>query len=432
LRIENLRGLHPPHTLYTPPRMNFIFISPQFPHTYWQFCNRLKQNGVNVLGIADVSYDELEPQLKETLTEYYRVDTLEDYDQVFRAVAFLSYKYGKIDWIESNNEYWLEQDARLRTDFNITTGVQSDRIAFIKEKSEMKKIYIEASIPTARQIQCSKGHDAAEIFADEVGYPLIGKPDVGVGAGGTHKIHDEYELNEFFSTVPDVNNYVIEEFITGDICSYDAIIDSAGNPLFESMTVWPPSIMDIVNKQLDLSYYVAKEIPEPLQVIGRKTVKAFGVKSRFVHLEFFRLNKDKGALGGVGDFVALEVNMRPAGGYTPDMINYAHSTDVYKIWADMVAYDKSHLATALNHNTHNALSRAWADEYYCVFASRRDIYNYVHTHEEILERYGADLVQCERMPAIFHAAMGQQMYTVRLKTEEEKNEFIEFVHAKNE
>jgi len=410
--------------------MNFIFISPQFPHTYWEFCNRLKQNGVNVLGIADAPYDSLSQELKDSLTEYYRVDNMEDYNQMFKAVAFLSFKYGKIDWIESNNEYWLEQDARLRTDFNVTTGIQTDRIAFIKEKSEMKKIYIEGGIPTARQVQCSKGQYAAEAFAEEVGYPLIGKPDIGVGAGGTHKIHDEYELDRFFNTVADVNNYVIEEFITGDICSYDAIVDSAGNPLFESMTVWPPSIMDIVNKQLDLSYYVAREIPEALQVIGRKTVKAFGVKSRFVHLEFFRLNKDRGSLGGVGDFVALEVNMRPAGGYTPDMINYAHSTDVYKIWADMVTYDKSKLASILSHDAHNALSREWSDEYYCVFASRRDQYDYVHSHEEILQRYSESLVQCERMPDIFHAAMGQQMYTVRLKTEEEKDEFIQFVHDK--
>lgn len=410
--------------------MNFIFISPQFPHTYWQFCHHLKQNGVNVLGIADAPYDTLSNDLKNSLTEYYRVDNMEDYQQMFKAVAFLSYKYGKIDWIESNNEYWLEQDARLRTDFNVTTGIQSDRISFIKEKSEMKKIYIEGGIPTARQVKCSKGQIAAESFADEVGYPIIGKPDVGVGAGGTHKIHDEYELQEFFNTIPDVSNYVIEEFITGDICSYDAIVDSKGTPLFESMTVWPPSIMDIVNKQMDLSYYVAKEIPEPLQVIGRKTVKAFGVKSRFVHLEFFRLDKDRGSLGGVGDFVALEVNMRPAGGYTPDMINYAHSTDVYKIWADMVAYDKSRLASTLSHDAHNALSRAWADEYYCVFASRRDIYNYKHSEQEVRERYGNVLVMCERMPEILSGAMGQQMFTAKLKSKEEKNEFIEFIHAK--
>lgn len=56
----------------------------------------------------------------------------------------------------------------------------------------------------------------------------------------------------------------------------------------------------------------------------------------------------------------------------------------------------------------------------------------VHTHEEILQRYGSAMVQCERMPALFHAAMGQQMYTVRLKTSEEKDRFIEYVHAKQE
>ena len=411
--------------------MNFIFISPQFPHTYWQFCDRLKQNGVNVLGVADAPYETLSPELKSALTEYYRVDNLEDYDQVFRAVAFLSYKYGKIDWIESNNEYWLEQDARLRTDFNVTTGIQSDSIASIKEKSEMKKYYAKGGIPTARQIRASKGVGAVIDFASKTGFPIIAKPDVGVGAGGTHKLHNEGEIHNFFHLMgADAANYVVEEFVTGDICSYDAIIDSKGRPLFESMTVWPPSIMDIVNKRLDLAYYVSPTLPDQLRVLGRRTIESFGVKSRFVHLEFFRLDRERQGLGHDGDFVALEVNMRPAGGYTPDMINYAHSTDVYKIWADMVAQDQSRLAEELRHDSGNALSIPWREEYFCVFASRRDIYEYQHSHEEILERYSLALVQCERMPDIFHAAMGQQMYTVKVRTEDEKDEFIQFVHAK--
>lgn len=411
--------------------MNFVFISPQFPHTYWQFCDRLKQNGINVLGVADAPYESLSPELKSALTEYYRVDNLEDYDQVFRAVAFLSYKYGKIDWIESNNEYWLEQDARLRTDFNVTTGIQSDSIASIKEKSEMKKYYAKGGIPTARQIRASKGVGAVIDFAIKTGFPIIAKPDVGVGAGGTHKLHNEGEIHNFFKLMgADAANYVVEEFVTGDICSYDAIIDSKGRPLFESMTVWPPSIMDIVNKRLDLAYYVSPTLPDQLRVLGRRTIESFGVKSRFVHLEFFRLDRERQGLGHEGDFVALEVNMRPAGGYTPDMINYAHSTDVYKIWADMVAQDQSRLAEELRHDSGNALSIPWREEYFCVFASRRDIYEYQHSHEEILERYSLALVQCERMPDIFHAAMGQQMYTVKVRTEEEKDEFIQFVHAK--
>lgn len=306
--------------------MNMIFISPHFPHTYWQFCQRLKRNGVTVLGIADAPYEELTPELKEALTEYYRVGSLENYDEVYRAVAYFAFHYGHIDWIESNNEYWLEQDARLRTDFNVTTGIRSDRILSIKEKSEMKKHYHEGGIPTARQTLASKGLEAVKSFASEVGYPIIAKPDVGVGASGTYKIGNEAELADFYAREPHASPYVVEEFITGEICSYDAIINSKGEPLFESMTVWPPSIMDIVNLQLDLSYYVDKEMPEPLRQLGRRTVKAFGVVSRFVHLEFFRLDCDRPGLGNVGDFVALEVNMRPAGGYTPDMINYAHST----------------------------------------------------------------------------------------------------------
>lgn len=405
--------------------MNFIFISPNFPHTYWEFCQRLKQNGVTVLGIADTPYGELDKHLKETLTEYYRVDSLEDYDQVYRAVAFLAFKHGKIDWIESNNEYWLQQDARLRTDFHVTTGIDAAHVERIKEKSQMNEYYAKGNIPTARQQKAEEGLDAALGFAWQTGYPLIAKPNVGVGASDTHKIHDENELRAFFSEKsfatddsghPAYADYVIEEFITGEICSYDAVISRDSQPLFESMTVWPPSIMDIVNKKLDLSYYVDKEMPEGLRELGRRTVKAFGVSNRFVHLEFFRLDRDREGLGRKGDFVALEVNMRPAGGYTPDMINFAHSTDVYKIWADMVAYGESHTPVG--------------QQYYCAFASRRDIYQYVHTHEEILAKYGDKMVMCERMPELFKDAMGQQMYTVKLDTYNEVEEFVAFVHLK--
>ena len=81
--------------------MNFIFVSPNFPRHYWKFCDRLHRNGVNVLGIGDTEYYTLEPELKKALTEYYRVDSMENYDEMFRAVAFFSFKYGKIDWIES-------------------------------------------------------------------------------------------------------------------------------------------------------------------------------------------------------------------------------------------------------------------------------------------------------------------------------------------
>ena len=112
--------------------MNFIFISPDFPKTYYHFCEELLNNGVNVLGIASTPYEYLPNELKRSLTEYYRVSNMEDYNEMFKAVAYFSFKYGKIDFIESNNEYWLEQDARLRSDFNVSTGKKMEEIKFFK------------------------------------------------------------------------------------------------------------------------------------------------------------------------------------------------------------------------------------------------------------------------------------------------------------
>ena len=83
--------------------MNFIFVSPHFPNTYWNFCDRLHRNGVNVLGIGDAPFDEIPGELKHCLTEYYRVDNLGSYEEMLRAVAYFTFHYGKIDWIESNN-----------------------------------------------------------------------------------------------------------------------------------------------------------------------------------------------------------------------------------------------------------------------------------------------------------------------------------------
>ena len=116
----------------------------------------------------------------------------------------------------------------------------------------------------------------------------------------------------------------MEEFIDGTIYSYDAIIDSHQRPIFETAHCFPTPIMDIVNDHENMSYYTMKEVPVELLHLGRRSVKAFLVRSRFVHFEFFKLNKDHEGIGKAGDWAALEVNMRPAGGYTPDMIDFAN------------------------------------------------------------------------------------------------------------
>ena len=396
---------------------NFIFISPNFPTNYWQFCHELKNNGMNVLGIGDQPYDELKPELKDSLNEYYKVGSLENYDEVYRAVAFFAFKYGRIDWLESNNEYWLERDAALRTDFHITSGFQTSDMPRIKYKSKMKEYYRKAGIATARYHMVDD-YEGCRKFIDEVGYPVVVKPDNGVGASDTHKLSSDEDLKKFLvqktAHHPDVE-YIMEEFVRAEVNSYDAIIDANGNPIFEAGNVSPMSIMDIVNDNDNSIYYIIKDLPEDTRAAGRAAVKSFGVKSRFIHFEFFRMTENQASMGKKGQIVALEVNMRPAGGYTPDMINYANSVDCYQIWADMVCYDE----------VRNA--ELDGPKYFCVYAGRRDCHEYKHTHAQIMAKYGSRMRMCERIPQALRLDMGDWMYTAVVRTTAERDAFIRYV-----
>ena len=387
---------------------NFIFISPNFPTNYWMFCRELKKNGLNVLGIGDQPYDELDYNVKENLNEYYKVSTLENYEEVYRAVAFLIFKYGRIDWLESNNEYWLERDARLRTEFHITSGFQESDIPRIKFKSKMKDYYKKAGIPTAR-FHMVDTEENCLAFAKEVGYPVEAKPDKGVGASHTFKITSDEEMKTFFEEKWPDTVYIMEEFIWGEVNSYDAIIDSHGKPMFETGNVSPVSIMDIVNEQQSSLFYILKKLPADTRKAGRATVKAFGVKSRFVHFEFFRLQRDQEGLGKAGDLVALEVNMRPSGGFTPDMINFAHSTDVYKIWADMIAFDETTMPAG--------------ESAYCAFVGRRDGKDYVLDDAALSGKYSKQICMEDRMPDALSGAMGNRMYIATFSTEKQMAAF---------
>ncbi len=395
--------------------MNFVFISPQFPTVFWQFCNRLQRNGVTVLGIGDAPYDNLSPELKGSLTEYYYTPDLKNYDAVFRAVAFFSFKYGKIDWLESNNEFWLSQDARLRDDFHITTGASAAQMALWQSKAGMKPLYQQGGVPTARQIKASS-LDEAKGFAWQVGYPLFVKPEVGMGSMGARKISDEGELCSFFDSLGD-EPYVIEEFVPGTIVSYDAIFDSKSEPLFENMEEFPPSMARVAAESLDMAYTCLPTIDPKLEAYGRACGKSFGIRSRFAHMEFFRLTQDKEGLGQAGDYVGLEVNMRPPGGNTPNMMNYAHSCDVYQIWADMVTKDRREFPET-------------DDLYYCVYASQRDCHQYAHSDEDIRRTWGASLVTAERISPALSDDMGDMSYIVKVKTNEERLAFIRYVHER--
>lgn len=253
-------------------------------------------------------------------------------------------------------------------------------------------------------------YESCRKFISQVGYPVIVKPDNGVGASHTCKLSDDGELWAFLNGRDRDIRFIMEEFITGETDSYDAIIDGDGQPIFETGSVTPDSIMDIVNNADNAIYYFVKELAQDVRDAGRAAVRSFGVKSRFVHFEFFRLTKDQ-YIGKRGDVVALEVNMRPCGGFSPDMMNYANSTDVYKIWADMIAFNRS--------------TKPQGKHAFCAFIGRRDEKPYLLSDRELAEKYAPQLRMMERLPEALSVGMGNQTYVAVFPTEEEMNAFYD-------
>ncbi|NBK97781.1 MAG: ATP-grasp domain-containing protein [Erysipelotrichia bacterium] len=395
--------------------MNFIFISPNFPDSYWNFCRALKRNGVNILAIGDCPYEKLNPNLKKSLNEYYKVSSLENYDEVYRGCAFLAFKHGKIDWLESNNEYWLERDAKLRSDFNITTGIQSHSIQHIKYKSKMKEYFIKAGVKVARY-HLMKDFVDGLAFTKEVGYPVVVKPDNGVGASTTYKINNDEELRDFYHQLKDTP-FIMEEYVDGTTLSFDGIAGKKREIIFATAHYYPDSIMDLVNQQKDVWFYSLKQIPEDLAKVGKRVIETFESNCRFFHCEYFRLNKDKEGLGKKGDLIALEVNMRPPGGYIPDMINYANEVDVYQLWADMVTYNKG---------MYDADKRPYS----CVYAARRNTHHYQYAQEKIKEKYKTQLRLVQNNPDVIARAMGDSAYIACFKSEDEAIQFAHMILKK--
>jgi len=368
--------------------MNVVFLSPHFPPHWFRFVLGLRAAGATVLGIADVNHEQLRPELREALHDYYRVDDLHNHDQLVRAMGYFINRHGRMDRIDSLNEHWLEAEAALRTDFNIP-GIDRRGIASVKRKSLMKRRFLAAGLHPARGRVC-RAPTAVRTFIREVGYPVVAKPDVGVGAARTYKLEDDAQLESYLSDKLPVD-YIVEEYVAGDILTYDGLAGRRGEVVFDSSLIYSTGVMESVNEARDLYYWIPRRIEPDVREMGLAMARAFDVRERPFHFEIFRRPS--------GELVPLEVNMRPPGGLTVDMFNYANDIDFYREWASVLV--------------HGRFEARVTRPYACVYVSRRDGRRYALRHEDVLRQFGSLIVHQARMDSVFSAAIGDQGYVLR-------------------
>ncbi|MHA7627632.1 ATP-grasp domain-containing protein [Corallococcus sp. M7] len=385
--------------------MNFVFISPHFPSQYFHFATALRERGVSVLGIGDTPYESLRQELRESLREYFFVPSLNDSDALLRATGYLTWRHGRIDRIESLNESWLEVEARLREDFHVP-GLQPSDILKLRSKSGMAEVFHASGVPHPDLLRV-RDADQVKEFAARVGYPLVLKPDVGVGAAHTFKVASDAEVDAALAH-PLPTSYVAQPFVRGTIVTYDGIVDRHGVIVFNLSHEYSDGGMETVTERRDISFWSLQHIPAALDVLGRQVVAAFGLRERWFHLEFFRLPD--------GRFVVLEANLRPPGGFMTDMMNYTCDIDVYRLYARVVTGDPvaDFQAIPRHHVCHSA---------------RRHGRRYKHSHAQIVERLGKSLLVHRELPPIYHSLLGEEMYLTRHPDLESMQDAVRFIQA---
>lgn len=397
---------------------NILLISPDFPYTYYQFAKAFKANGVNVLAIGGTPYDQLHPELKSSLNKYYCCCNMENIDDMKKIVGWLIDEFGPIDFLESNNEYWLRNDSILRETFNITSGLFPSQLDDFQRKSSMKKYFESAKAKVAPYLLV-KDFDSLKNFAEKYGYPLFVKPDIGVGAGGNYKIRNFEELSRFYTEKEANVQYICEVFVDAtNIITFDGIVDENSEAVVCCSMVCPASIFEIKEKNEDMFYYDKIDVDPKLEKLGKKVIKCMGLKNRFFHTEYFVAANDCPGWFKKGDYIGIEVNIRTPGGYTPDMQDFALSTNVYQMFADVICFGKTNLTVG--------------ERFYCATASRRNRYSYFFNEEDILRTYANNICFHGDYPFILSDIMGDKFYMAKFKTLEETLLYRDYLNKRTD
>jgi biotin carboxylase len=269
----------------------------------------------------------------------------------------------------------------------------------------MKAAFRAAGVPVAPGGVAHNLKEAQALMV-ETGYPVVAKPDAGVGALDTYRLNNAQDLNHFFDHKP-AADYILEAFVSGTIYSFDGLADRDGKLVFYTAHRFSQGIMETVNEGRHIHYVSLREIPPELEALGRKCVQTFEARERFFHIEFFHT--------AAGDYVGLEINMRPPGGFTTDMFNYACDIDIYRVWAQLLVKGQVDLD--------------YTRTYHCCYASRKNNLSYRHSHDEIMARYGRHIVQVASVPGVFSSALGDIGYIFRSPNPEEIDDITRAIHA---
>lgn|GEM_PF-165301 len=325
------------------PMSHVTLVAPHFMEN----TNRYVAAFANLAGVklSLISADPVEalpPGLREKVAGHYRVKDVGDGSQLAKAAKALAASLGPIDRLTGVLEQLQLPMSHAREVADIP-GMRPAIARRFRDKDRMKQVLRAAGVPVAKS-SLVYSQAALEAFVDAVGYPVIVKPQAGLGARSTQRIESPADLRALarVGMVPTADSPLqAEQFVRAREHTCETV-SIHGKAVWRSGTRYFPTPLEVLEQPWQqYCVMLPREVEAPwtdFAPVNEAALTAlFGPHPQvsgtaLTHMEWF-LRED-------GSMLVNEVGARPPGVQIMPLMGLVHDMDFISAWAELIAFDR--------------------------------------------------------------------------------------------
>jgi len=223
-----------------------------------------------------------------------------------------------------------EGAALIREEFRLP-GMGQTAMRFFRDKLAMRSRARQIGIRVPKFIPIWNDKDIGR-WIGLVPPPWLLKPRFGSGAVGIRKIERAAHLWKALQELGERRSeYLLEEFISGSVYHVDAVTWDR-EVLFHCASAYGTPPLQIVYEGGIFTTKTlprASELAQTLQMMDREVGVGLGMISGVSHSEYIQANN--------GELYFLEASARVGGGHITDLVEAAHSINLWVQWARIEA-----------------------------------------------------------------------------------------------
>lgn len=320
------------------------FVAPRFLENTNRYVAAFAAlEGVTLSVISQDPEASIPPALRPRIAAHYGVRNPLDGRELTVAARYLTDKVGRVDRLAGALEQLQVPLATVRDALGIE-GINGEVAQNFRDKDRMKDVLREHGVPVAKS-GLATSPAALRTFIERTGFPVIVKPQAGLGSRSTYRITSPTDLAalEARGVLPTEQQPLqVEEFVVAREHTCETVTVK-GKTVWRSGTRYLPTPLEVLeNPWIQYCVLLPREDPPEFKkfhavneaalaaLFGKTANTAAG--TAITHMEWF-LRDD-------GSSLVSEVGARPPGVQIMPLMSIAHETDFVADWCRLTALDQ--------------------------------------------------------------------------------------------